>query len=250
VLALLHQHDPAQPLYRRAVIQSAPLGLRPLTPADALGRTDMVLEELGLPGRAYARLRDAPAASLVAAQAAVERRVARPFQLGPAFQLVADGFLPGQLLAPPAGGLEVTLTATENEADAFTMPDPRVQAMGRVDIEAALRPLLDDPASSYAEHARRHPGLTPPQIASDLVTRYFFHRDLGPLTVHLRSRGCTVATRRFTWHPDGGLLRAAHCIELPFEFGNVGSWRDSLLLRGASEEVLAEQVRVVQRVLW
>jgi para-nitrobenzyl esterase len=249
VLAILHRHDPADPLYRRAVIQSAPLGLRPLVPAEALDRTGLVLEELGIADGGYARLRDVPTASLIAAQSAVERRLARPFQLGPAFQLVADGFLPGQLLTPRASSIEVTFTATENEADAFTVPDPRVQAMERPDIESALRALLDDPASAYAEHAHRHPALAPPQIASDLVTRHFFHQDMRLLAAHLRARGCRVRTHRFTWHPGNSPLRAAHCIELPFEFGNVDSWRDSPLLRGASEDALAEQTGAVQRQL-
>lgn len=69
---------------------------------------------------------------------------------------------------------------------------------------------------------------------------------MRPLAAHLRAGGCGVRTHLFTWHPDNGPLRAAHCIELPFEFGNVGSWRDSLLLQGASEDALAEQVGFVQ----
>jgi para-nitrobenzyl esterase len=249
ILALLHT-PAAGRLFRRAVLQSAPLGLAPLGPVEAGGRARSLLAELGLGPAEHDRLLDVPTGALLAAQDAVARGLARPFQLGPAFQLVAGGGVPAELREPDVTGIEVVLTTTEHEADAFTWPDPRVRAMGPDEASDALRPLLGDTAAEqHHEHAAQHLELTAGQVASDLTTRHFFHRDLEPLAAHLRARGCAVRTARFSWFPAGSPLRACHCIDLPFTFGNLDAWRDAPLLRGAGADELAEQTRTTRAQL-
>ena len=242
ILAMLHDGEVAGRLFRRAVLQSAPLGLRPLAPEQAHRRAGLVLEELDT---TPAGLRDLPVAALLAAQDAVFRREGRPLQLGPAFQLVADDVtVPADLLTPTASDVTVAVTATEHEADAFTVPDPRVRAMPLADVRTALRLVLGESTDErVAEQSQRDAGATPARLASDLVTAHYFHDDLEPLVRRLRGQGVPVGTDRFTWHPPGSPFRAAHCIDLPFTFDTVDAWRDSPLLRGVGIDELRERAR-------
>jgi para-nitrobenzyl esterase len=249
ILAML-DHDGAGRVFHRAVLQSAPLGLRPLSPEQAVRRAALVLDELGISGAAG--LREVPVAGLLAAQVAVSRREARPLHLGPPFQLVADDVVvPTDLLAPRGHAVPVVLTATEHEADAFTVPDPRVRAMTAADVRAALHPLFGE--STDDRLAKQDPDAGPARVASDLVTAHYFHDDLEPLARRLRDRGAPVSTVRFTWHPPGSPLRAAHCIDLPFAFDTLDAWRDSPLLHGASPEELRQRacsLTALRRVLF
>ncbi len=250
ILALL-RYDRSVAPFDRAILTSAPLGLAPLTPEEAGRRAELLLSTLGLAPARYERLTTVDTATLVAAQVAVNGNLARPLQLGPAFQLVADDDLvPADLLDPGPTGREVVLTATAHEADAFTVPDPRIQAMDRAAVEAALRPLLGDATGDrYAAHSRRHPSSAPSRIAADLTTDHFFHRDLEPLAATLRAGGNPVHTHRFDWHPPGSPLRAAHCIELPFLFDNLDAWHGAPILDGADPTELTSRVEPVRRAL-
>ena len=164
------------------------------------------------------------------------------FQLGPAFQLVADDVtVPADLLTPTASDVTVAVTATEHEADAFTVPDPRVRAMPLADVRTALRLVLGESTDErVAEQSQRDAGATPARLASDLVTRSA-RGILEPLVQHIRGQGVPVGTDRFTWHPPGSPFRAAHCIDLPFTFDTVDAWRDSPLLRGVGVDRLRER---------
>jgi para-nitrobenzyl esterase len=250
ILALLRHNRSAAP-FDRAILASAPLGLAPLNPEAAAERAELLLGTLGLTSAQHDRMTRVDVATLVAAQVAVSRDQARPFQLGPVFQLVADDDLvPADLLSPGPAGREVVLTSTAHEADAFTVPDPRVQAMDRAAVEAALRPLLGDATGDrYTAHSRRHPSSGPPRIGGDLTTEHFFHRDLEPLATALRAGGDTVHTHQFDWYPPDSPLRAGHCIDLPFMFGNLDAWRGAPILDGADTATLISQVEPVRRAL-
>ncbi len=177
ILAMLHDGEVAGLAVRRAVLQSAPLGLRPLAPEQAHRRACLAPQELDT---TPAGLRDLPAAALCAAQDAVSRREEGPLQLGPAFQLVADDVtVPADLPISTASDATVAMTATEHEADAFTVPDPRLRAMTLADARTALRPGARrvDRRGAWPSSSRLDGGATPARLASDLVTAHYFHDD-------------------------------------------------------------------------
>jgi hypothetical protein len=138
----------------------------------------------------------------------VTRREGRLLQLGPAFQLVADdATVPADLLGPTARDVTVAVTATEHEADAFTVPDPRVRAMSWADVRTALRPLLGESTDDrLAQQTRRDPDATAARVAADLVTAHYFHDDLEPL-VHVSG----LRAFRSTTTASHGIHRGAPC---------------------------------------
>lgn len=248
-LALLHT---ATGLFQRLILQSAPLGLPPLNVDEADRRTELFLAALGVSDGGVRSLVDLPVGRLLDAQDTVNRQLAQPLQLGPAFQLVADDVVvPADLLtAPPQAGTAILLGSVQNEADAFCVADSRVQAMTHDAARDALWPLFGEGlARRYEEHLSAAPGASPARIATDLTSDYFFQRDLEPLAATLRDAGSPTSTYRFGWHPADNPLRACHCIELPFTFGNLQAWQDAPLLRGATEPELVCLVREVQSVL-
>jgi para-nitrobenzyl esterase len=251
-LALLHSPDTAA-LVRRAVLQSAPLGLPPLTLDEAAQRTELLLAALELAPTDVRGLRAVPVDRLLDAQNTVSRQLAVPLQIGPAYQLVADGVvMPPDLLVAPAAaaGVDVLIGATDHEGDAFCVPNPQVQAMTRADVEAALVPLLGDGTTALYEQRRADdPDAPPSRVAADLVTHHYFHRDIEPLTSTLRDNGNATTTYSFGWYPEGNPLRSCHCMDLPFVFGNLDAWRGAPLLAGADDEDMAKVVVQAQSAL-
>ncbi|WP_327099726.1 carboxylesterase family protein [Nocardia vinacea] len=105
-------------LFRRAILQSTPVGIPPASPEDALAAGRMLLSELGLAPDEQRRLFDAPVAELLSAQYAVAARVGGA---APPYQLVADGVLVSDDLvrSVSAAGIEVLLGTTKDEAAAM-----------------------------------------------------------------------------------------------------------------------------------
>ncbi|MFI7664918.1 carboxylesterase/lipase family protein [Nocardia sp. NPDC049526] len=105
-------------LFRRAILQSAPAGMAPASPEDAVAAGRMLLSELSLAPDEQRRLFDVPVAELLSAQYAVAARVGGT---APPYQLVADGVLVSDDLvrSVSATGIEVLLGTTKDEAAAM-----------------------------------------------------------------------------------------------------------------------------------
>jgi para-nitrobenzyl esterase len=170
----------------------------------------------------------------------VGQHLARPFDFGPAFQLVADGdlvaadplaALPGSMSRP------VLLCGTAHEVDAFCVPDPRIQAMSKEDTLAALRPLLGPDTETLYDAA--DPDALPARIGADLATYHYFHRDLE------RLRPCPrYAPVRLVFHrqPSAGLplYRSAVHIRQP------DGWRHAPMLHAASNDQIDRLTHTTQ----
>lgn len=104
--------------FRRAILQSAPAGIPPASPEDAVAAGRMLVSELGLAPDEQRRLFDVPVAELLAAQYAVAARVGGA---APPYQLVADGVLVSDDLvrSVSAADIEVLLGTTKHEAAAM-----------------------------------------------------------------------------------------------------------------------------------
>ncbi|MEV5832566.1 carboxylesterase family protein [Nocardia sp. NPDC052112] len=117
ILAMLAGTD-GTGLFRRAILQSAPAGMPPTSPEDAVAAGRMLLRELDLAPDEQRRLFDIPVADLLSAQYAV---AARGGGAVPPYQLVADGDRVGADLVRSdfAAGVEVLLGTTKDEAAAM-----------------------------------------------------------------------------------------------------------------------------------
>ncbi|MGW5752243.1 carboxylesterase/lipase family protein [Nocardia rhamnosiphila] len=193
-------------LFRRAVMQSTPAGMNPLTTDEAESVGALVLEELATAPRDAGRLADVPVAALLAAQSAVMRRTADPAEPVPPFRLIADDALvsadPITAVGMKCGEVELMIGTTRDEAAAFAPGDPAL-------VRAVTERLFAGPA-------RR-------------------------LALLLAGRNAPWLYR-FDWSPPGSPFGACHCLELPFVFGNSAAWRQAPMLGGRHPARLTERV--------
>ncbi|MBV9847304.1 MAG: carboxylesterase/lipase family protein, partial [Kutzneria sp.] len=231
-------------LFRRVILQSAPLELRPDSPEAATEVARLFLRALDLRPAQVHRLREIPVGQLLGAQLSVARATARPLTLAPPFQLVADGRVvcadpAGQVGAGGATGIEALIGWNRDEASAFLIGDEHLAAMTRQDVVDAARSWLGDVGEG------EHLAGGPVALACHLVNARLFGTN-GQLAAGRAAAGNTVYTYRFDWRPEGSPFGACHCLELPFVFGNPSAWRDAPMLPRSGECVPASLVDKVQ----
>ncbi|MFI6517972.1 carboxylesterase/lipase family protein [Spirillospora sp. NPDC050679] len=239
ILALL-SGDRAQGLFKRAILQSTPAGMLPASPDEAERTGALLLEELGL--ESAGRLADVPVGDLLSAQGAVARRTAVPLSAVPPFQLVADDDL---VVADPvaavgaraAGGVDLLMGTTRDEAAAFYALDDQVARLRPDELARIATRWFGDPARA------RPRGRTAAQIAIELATEQMFHGPAHHLARSLTASGAAPWSYRFDWHPPRSPYGACHCIELPFVLGTPASWRRAPMLDGDPPAGLVGQVR-------
>jgi para-nitrobenzyl esterase len=223
-IAALLDMPAANGLFRRAILQSAPLG-RPW-------RSKSQAAELGERFAAclHADARTAPIEALLAAQAEFARTF-RPVVVGAseqAFMPVVDG----EVLHPPGGGwgrsVEVIVgTLREEQAAAFFV-DPSVQSADWRQVAKTFEHVAGDSAEAALRYyRRRRPGATPPSALCDLFTDVLFRLDTLRFAAN-RSRSWVY---QFDWPSPAG-FGACHCLELPFVFGNLEAFSDAPMLEG------------------
>jgi para-nitrobenzyl esterase len=201
--------ESAAGLFRRAIMQSAPLGVRG-------GRDAMT-----------AAMRSAAAAvptdELMDAQTAAAAAAGRFGLVGgmPFGPIMGLDPLPaesdvGDRLADAAPRVELLVGYTRNDAAPFAAMDPRVVRMKRFgQLGSALE-----------------------RIAALRMTG----RPARRLAQSWRGYGGRAATFRVDWSPPGAPLGACHCIELPLLF-DAAAWADAPMLGGAPvDHRLAEVV--------
>ncbi|WP_109524986.1 carboxylesterase family protein [Nocardia aurea] len=207
ILALLSA-PASSGLFNRAILQSTPAGMPPQDPdrASELGRA--YLKVLGLAPARAERLRELPVADLLKAQVELAHLTARPGDVAPPFQLVADGELVAADLVRAAGTggadrAEILMGATRDEAAAF-------YDVGEM---------------------------------SERVTESVFVAPMLQLAGVLAERGNPAWLYSFDWHPAGSPYGACHCIELPFVFGDPAPWRQAPMLGGEMPAALVAEVQ-------
>jgi para-nitrobenzyl esterase len=206
--------DRARPLFTRAIVQSAPLGIGWQSHDRARRVAEAFLDELG------ADPRHAAVPDILAAQARTARRLAGRAGLNSAPPLlpVSDADpLPDErqwreAVVSRAAGLQVMIGNTADEMAAFYGPHPVLSTVRRVPV---LGPRLVAGAQRLVQDR-----------AFDGPVREF--ADL------LAGAGADVYRYRFGPLHPGNPFGACHCIELPLLFGDDGAWRDAPMLRPLS----------------
>jgi para-nitrobenzyl esterase len=210
---------PARGLFHRAIVQSAPLGLRRDRDAMTAAMREALAEHL--PGD--------PSAASTEQVLAAQRHVvasAQPFGApgGMPFAPVAGRDpLPADLdvaLADAATRVDLLIGSTRDDAAPFVAMNPQARRLGRLGgIGRGLQRQI----------TRR-------------VTARIFSESVEHVAALWAGAGGQVATYRFDWSPPGSRLGACHCIELPFLFS--GNWNDAPMLAGQPVPAdLAAQVR-------
>ena len=255
ILALLGLPE-GRELVTRAIVQSAPLGAQPLAPDIAEAGTRAFLDEAGIAMATVDVLRDLPVERILAAQGATMRRLASRVTSASPFATVRDDRMISEL-SPVVSGtgripdVDLVIGATSGEAraywafdDAFWEWDAQAMAafvgrIGGAEVEAAFRSAAtDDPRA-------------PADVAVDLFGRL---NVIGPTEELARRWALTGAATYgycFGWPSTaaGGRLGACHTIELPFVFGNAGTWAAAPMMEGFTPGAAAELAEIVQG-LW
>ncbi|WP_217561325.1 carboxylesterase/lipase family protein [Streptomyces sp. GbtcB6] len=216
-----------RPLFRRAALHSAPLGMPPLSRAEAAGVADTFLAALGADGRAD--LRAVPGERILHAQRQVLAGPRARGDVRPPFQLVADGtvvapdLLGALASAPPLDGLDVLAGTTRHECALWYGMDTSLGGMTRAEVAAEFAAQFGGRAGEALRCYTAGPADRPawPTVFEELKTDAFFTAPTQRFGDLAHERGAAVRLFRFDWQLPGryAALRACHCLEIPFLLG-------------------------------
>lgn len=227
-IAALMEMPNAVKLFRRAILQSA--AIMPHQTPEAAGRvTGEVLKALGL--GSVAALREVPVAKLLDAQRAAMMAVGKPSDPTPVYRMVRDGAAldtdpPAGVAAGRAKGIDVMIGTTRDEVHAFFVNNEALANIDRAGIAAALKSAA---ARAGAEavvdaYAKRLPKAAAPALFAAIRTDGMFRLPALRFADAQEKHGRSYLYR-FDWQPTKDApYGAAHCIELPFVFGNFADW--------------------------
>lgn len=243
VAALAGARTKGRPLFRRAILQSPPLGLKIPTRTESLERTAAYLDILG--ARNVTELRAVPWPRLIAATFEMFGRTGRWGYWSTPFLPVLDGVTldrdPADLLLGGAGAdIDVLIGWTREEANfAFALSEPYAAAT-REQVVARARDTFGNRAEqAYTAYEEARPGARPVDVLMDLITDDLFRMPAVALAERRAARGRPVWAYQFNLPTPAhsGRLAAAHCLELPFVFNNFDKWSQAPFLAGLNPRV-------------
>ncbi|TJZ41944.1 carboxylesterase/lipase family protein [Streptomyces piniterrae] len=228
-LAALLALPQVRPLFRRALLHSAPLGMAPMPRAEAAETAEIFRKALGAEGAED--LRQATLGQLRRAQQHVLTRPRPAGDVRPPFRLVEDGPVvapdTAQALraSPELAGTEIMLGTTRHECALwFARQSAPVSNAGRDGVTAefarAFGSRADEALETYAA------AVSPPYNAlstafEEFKTDAFFAAPTHAFADILHRHGARTRMFRFDWQVPGrySALRACHCVDIPFLLG-------------------------------
>ncbi|WP_231974807.1 carboxylesterase family protein [Mycobacterium sp. E1747] len=218
--------DEAAGLFQRAILQSAPLGLRG-------GRSEMTaaIRRAATVSLGSVAPGDASAEQLLAAQAAAATAAQR---FGPRgsfpFAPIAGVYpMPHQhdehrILARRAPEIDILIGYTRRDAAPFVAMNPQAQKIRR------LGP----------------PGKATFDLLTVALTQRIFAKPARQLARMWRAHGGAAVTFRVDWAPPGAPFGPCHCMDLPLLFATPQLWADAPMLGtsgGHFDSALAQRTR-------
>jgi len=242
-IAALMGMPAARGLFRRAILQSPPMGMDPRTPAEAAELGQAYRDILGIAAGEEERLRSVPVPELLKAQGALAGRTRRFAETQPPFQLVGDGTVVPADLMTPSSDVDVMIGTTREEMAAFYTIDQSVKDAAPEQVSAFFAEMLGADGPAVQDEYRRMRGrATAAALLGDLNSDRRFRMHSLRFAERLAARGHPAYVFQFDWQSPAG-FEACHCIEIPFMFGNLEHWTDSPMLEGADAAVLAGLAR-------
>jgi para-nitrobenzyl esterase len=236
-------------LFRRAVLQSPPLGIGLMTYAESARRGGLFLKELGLDPdqpNLIDSLRALSVPELLAAQvkAMVALGAAQKGDLRPPF-LPAEGpphDFPGPELAERAAanavarGVDILIGWTHDEANLYVASNPTLATIGEAELEYGAAAIAGSSAATMIATARAaRPGAAPGQILLDLMSETTWATPSKALACTIARAGGRAFLYRFDWQSPSAALRACHTLDIPFALGTWRAWMNAPIMAGANE---------------
>jgi para-nitrobenzyl esterase len=240
-------------LFRRVILQSAPLGLKPSSEEKSARVAALLLKALDIAPGDAARLKNVPADRMIAAQLEVMKAERRFAESEPPFIPCIDGALiKGDYMPLVARGaaakVDVMIGTTREESAAFFAFDPSVQAATRAQLEERAKALLGDSHAAYLDElARIRPTATPYALLTDLTGESTFRRPSLHFADYRAAQGRPAYVYQFDWQSPMPGIAACHCLEIPFMFDNPEAWTNSPMLKGADAATVAALSRTMNR---
>ncbi|MDI2127582.1 carboxylesterase/lipase family protein [Yinghuangia seranimata] len=241
--AALAGHPDTRGLFRRAILQSVPLGMPLATPAQARASTAAFLETVGV--KNVDELRDVSWPKLV--EASVELLIAtlRWGHWAVPFVPVLDGStIPrppvDSLLDGPGADLDVLVGWTREEAAFSFAVNEMYASADREQVLGRLRESLgEDAERAYAAYEAARPGARPIDVLVDLTTDEAFRKPTLEFAEARAGQGRPVWVYEFDFPTPAhdGVLGAPHCLDLPFVFDNFDAWAHAPFIAGMEGRV-------------
>ena len=219
-------------LFRRVILQSAPLGLRPSSTEKSERVAGLLLKALGIAPGDAARLKEVPVDRMIAAQLEVMKAERRFAESEPPFIPCVDGdLIPGDYMPTMARGaatkVDVMIGTTREELAAFFAFDPSVQAATPAQLEERADAMLGPDAGAYLDElARIRPAATPLSLLTDLTSESTFRRPSLQFADYRAAQGRPAYVYQFDWQSPMPGIAACHCLEIPFMFDNPEAWTE------------------------
>jgi para-nitrobenzyl esterase len=228
-VATLMSMPSAKGLFHRAIIESGAV-LRLTTREDAVKYTDLLLAELGLKEGQIRELQSLPMARLLAADAAVQKKITLREPGMTANSPMVDGnAIPAHPWDPQgpvqSANIPLLIGYAHTEETLYDRPTPEKLALDEAGLrERASKRLGEDPLPVIDAFLKAHPEATPWDLWILIATdhpRGTYSRELAKRKAEQRS--APVFAYRYDWEtPEGGgHMRSPHTIEIQFVFNNI-----------------------------
>ncbi|OXM87049.1 carboxylesterase/lipase family protein [Paenibacillus rigui] len=252
IMCLLAMQE-ARGLFHRAILQSAPAGLTPLSEAKAWEHTNRLLEILNVDQRnskdIITQLNTMSPIPILQATGKIAQEIARfgqvvlPFM--PVFDSLSttDRFI--EMAAKGAGeaGIDLIIGTNREEASALF---GSIKALDPALVNEHFLALTGK-EDAIEQYRWRRPGHTHIDLLTDLVTEYTIRFPSLRLAEAAQKSGSRTWVYQFDWAPQGSPFKACHGIEVPFVFGNFEACREAPILQGANPEVVADLSAAIRR---
>jgi para-nitrobenzyl esterase len=228
-VATLMSMPSAKGLFHRGIVESGAV-LRLTTPEDAIHTTELLLAELGLQANQARELQQVPVARLLAANAAVQRKITLREPGMTANSPMVDGkALPSHPWDPAAPALSANIPLligwAHTEETLYDRPTPEKLALDEAGLKKrAAERIGGDPDRVIEAFRKAHPEAMPWDLWILIATDH----PRGAYTRELAKRkaaqgGSPAYVYRFDWEtPEGGgHMRSPHTVEIPFVFNNI-----------------------------
>jgi para-nitrobenzyl esterase len=237
-IAILMTMPPANGLFRRAILQSAPFGRISRTRDDAHRIGRRFVEVLDLKPDQATKLKSVPVPDLIAAQgelARLEKKFANA--LAP-FWPVVDGEIFRSDVAPAlkagAGAtIDTMIGTTREEMAAFYCIDDDIAEADQTAIDGVFASIFKSGHQRhYDEFRQARASHTNAALLGDLMTDAMFRMGSLHMAEWRAEQGKPAYVYQFDWQSPAG-FESCHCLEIPFVFNNLSAWKDSPMLKGA-----------------
>ncbi len=247
-------------LFQRAILMSAPLGLALPRALAAPPTAEALLRALGRDPADLEPLRTLPVADLLGALDRVQQagRLEPPLVPGdmtPPFLPAIDGDWlardPLDALREGAGAWCDTLVGTtRDEYAAFSHGNPSFERFTAAELWTEYARLHGERAQEALACARaRLAPADPGSVLSALRGDEIFTGPAVDLARAQARHGARSYLYQFDWSAPQSGLGACHCIDLPFLFGNFGTWQAAPMLQGAGARELQDLSSIFQGAL-